>query len=99
VDVAGDLTVDFGALTGLQSRMSGIFKQVEEQLTALSEQVNSLLSIWEGAASEGFQRTVASWQASAADLQDRLAELHNMVGTAHDNHARAVQTNTAIWRQ
>jgi early secretory antigenic target protein ESAT-6 len=99
VDVAGDLTVDFDALIGLQAKMSGIFEQVEEQLAALSKQVNNLLSIWEGAASEGFQRTLASWQADAADLQDRLAELHNMVGTTHDNHARAVHANTAIWLQ
>jgi len=91
------ITVDYAALTSLQSRMGGIYRDVEQALATLSGQVEQLLTTWEGAASEGFQQTVRSWQTAAADLQDRLAQLHNMVGTAHDNQARATQRNTRIW--
>jgi WXG100 family type VII secretion target len=94
----GQLKVDFQELRSAQRVMAETHHRVDELLSSLSTQVNALTQEWEGAASDGFQRTVREWHAAAADLQDRLVELHNMVGNAHDNHATVVRSNTAIWR-
>lgn len=91
------ITVDYRALTSLQDRMAGLYHDIYDNLNALSAQVESLLTTWEGAAAEGFEQTVRAWQNSAADLHQRLAELHNMVGAAHDNQARTVRSNSRIW--
>jgi WXG100 family type VII secretion target len=91
------ITVDYTALTNLQGRMAGIYHDIYDNLTTLSEQVERLLDTWEGSAAESFTQTVRSWQDAAADLHQRLAELHNMVGTAHDNQARTVRSNSKIW--
>jgi WXG100 family type VII secretion target len=91
------ITVDYTALTNLQGRMAGIYHDIHDNLNTLSAQVDRLLTTWEGAAAEDFEQTVRSWQDAAADLHQRLAELHNMVGTAHDNQARTVRSNSRIW--
>jgi 6 kDa early secretory antigenic target len=91
------ITVDYTALTNLQSRMAGIYQDIEQNLTTLAEQIERLRTTWEGAAAEGFQQSVQAWQNAAADLHQRLADLHNMVGTAHDNQARTVRSNSRIW--
>ena len=92
------LRLDFHELRSAQQTMGETHRRIDELLSSLSAKVDALAHDWEGAASEGFQRTVRDWHTAAADLQDRLAELHNMVGTAHDNHATVVRSNTAIWR-
>lgn len=91
------ITVDYGALTDLQASMRETYEQIEQNLGSLSAQVEAVVAVWEGDASDGFQRTVQSWRDAAADLQSQLAELHNMVGRAHDNQAVTVRANTKIW--
>jgi WXG100 family type VII secretion target len=91
------ITLDYAAMSALQGRMAGVYRDTETTLNSLKQQVEAVSRLWEGAASEGFQQTVRDWQQAAADLQDRLAELHNFVGRAHDNQAAAVASNTRIW--
>lgn len=91
------ITVDYTALTAFQGRMRDIYADIEQHLDDLAAGIDNLATLWEGAAAEGFQKTIQSWQGSAADLRDRLAELHNMVGVAHDNQAAVVRSNTGIW--
>ncbi|GDY30282.1 WXG100 family type VII secretion target [Gandjariella thermophila] len=94
----GRVKVDFQELRSAQQVMAKTHRRIDELLASLSTQVDALAQEWEGAASDGFQRTVREWHAAAADLQDQLAALHNMVGNAHDNHATVVRSNTAMWR-
>jgi WXG100 family type VII secretion target len=80
-----------------QGRIRGVYQQIESALTDLATRVDQLTELWEGAAAEGFLATVRSWRQSAADLQERLAQLHNMIGQAHDNQATAVASNVRVW--
>lgn len=91
------ITVDYSVLTDLQGTMRETYDAIEENLASLSSQVDAVVAVWEGAASDGFQQTVRSWRDAAADLQNQLAELHNMVGRAHDNQAATVRSNSKIW--
>jgi WXG100 family type VII secretion target len=92
------LVVDFAALDRMRTAIEQSIEDTEQILESLTAQVRSLADLWSGAASEGFQRTVADWMAGRQDLQRQLAFLHDMVATAHSNHANAVATNVAMWR-
>lgn len=92
------LRVDFSSLEGLAGSIRRATADVERALDDLEGQVRALGEVWVGAASDGFQRTQADWMAGARDLRSRLNYLHDLVTTAHGNHARAVSTNSAIWR-
>lgn len=91
------IVVDYAEVTAFQDRLRGIYQQIETALADLDGEVDQLARLWEGAAADGFQSTVRSCRASAADLRDRLAQLHNMVGRAHDNQAAVVASNVNIW--
>ena len=91
------ITLDYAELGDLQGRMRAIYLDIETNLSDLKQQVETVSRTWIGSASDGFQDSVRSWLQSAADLQDRLAELHNFVGRAHDNQASAVASNARIW--
>jgi WXG100 family type VII secretion target len=92
------LVVDFGALDQLRNAIERSLEDAEQQLQTLTDQVRHLTTLWEGAASDGFQRTVTNWLAAREDLQRQLEFLRTVVVTAHQNHAAAVSTNTAMWR-
>jgi WXG100 family type VII secretion target len=91
------IVVDYAEVAASQARIRGIYGQIESALADLATRVDQLTELWEGAAAEGFQATVRSWRQSAADLQERLAQLHNMVGQAHDNQASVVASNVRVW--
>jgi WXG100 family type VII secretion target len=92
------IVVDYARLTEFQAALRAIHQEIDTTLTELADQLDTVGATWTGAASDGFQDTMSSWNQGADDLRDRLAELHNMVGRAHDNQARAVRSNSAIWR-
>lgn len=92
------LAVDFTALDDLSTAIERSIAQAEETLSTLNAQLASLAETWTGAAAEGFQSTFAAWSASERDLRQQLQALHNLVATAHDNHAEAVRRNIAMWR-
>ena len=75
-----------------------IIDEAEGLLSDLTRRIQALTKQWEGAASDGFHRTQADWFAAAEDLRIRLEGIRDLVVTAHDNHASAVRTNTAMWR-
>jgi WXG100 family type VII secretion target len=92
------LQVDFSALEGLAGAIRRSIVDVERALDDLEGQVRTVSEVWAGAASDGFLRTQADWMTSARDLRSQLVYLHDLVTTTHGNHARAVATNSAIWR-
>ncbi|MBO0839586.1 MAG: WXG100 family type VII secretion target [Sciscionella sp.] len=85
-------------LADTQSSLRQLHTDIGEQLNVLAKQVDYVRQHWQGASADGFQRTVAQWQAAAGDLHDSLASIHNMVAVAHDNHAGAVHAGVKRWR-
>jgi WXG100 family type VII secretion target len=92
------LVVDFSALDDLAGSIESMITQTEDILDALNRQITEVAQLWTGAASVGFQRTFTSWMQAQQDLRQRLSELHDLVVTAHDNHATALTTNVSIWQ-
>jgi WXG100 family type VII secretion target len=94
----GELRVNFGSLADLESSIERQVDGLESLLADLDQQVSGVAQVWEGAASDGFQRAMSQWRSAAGDLRERLAFARRFVTTAHDNHAGAVRGNTAMWR-
>jgi WXG100 family type VII secretion target len=92
------LAVDFAALNDLSTAIQRSIEQAEEILTTLAKQLAGVAEMWTGAASEGFRESYAAWSGSEQDLQRQLQALHDLVVTAHNNHAQAARRNVAIWR-
>jgi WXG100 family type VII secretion target len=93
-----ELVVDFAGLRSLAGGINKIIDETQVLLSDLGQRIHNLTELWEGAASDGFRRTQGDWFAAAEDLRTRLEGLRDLVVTAHDNHAAAVRTNTAMWR-
>jgi WXG100 family type VII secretion target len=92
------LVVDLAGLDRLQTAIERSIEDCAQSLATLEGQVRQLQMSWSGAATDGFQRTIADWLAGGRDLQSRLNGLRTLVATSHSNHAAAVATNVAIWR-
>ena len=80
------------------SSISRTYDDIETQLNQLSDKIQWMARVWEGSASDGFQRTISEWADAERDLRRRLVSLHTLVATAYTNHAGAVRSNTTIWR-
>ncbi|HWE89382.1 MAG TPA: WXG100 family type VII secretion target [Pseudonocardiaceae bacterium] len=93
------LVVHFPSLEDLMAAIRRQIDEIETVLDDLDAQVRRLSELWVGAASEGFQRTVAEWTSATADLRSRLVFLHELVATAYTNHATVLGRSTAIWRR
>jgi WXG100 family type VII secretion target len=93
-----ELRVDFQALANLISAIENGIDAIESGLSEQEAQVRWVGQVWEGAAADGFQRTITTWQSAAADLREQLTFLHELVSNAANNHADAVTTNTRMWR-
>ncbi|GDY33055.1 WXG100 family type VII secretion target [Gandjariella thermophila] len=93
-----DLVVDFAELQAAESTLRTTVREIDARLAYLADRLTWLTEVWQGEAAEGFREAHRRWQEAARDLQERLAELHRFLVTAHGNHATAVRTNTRIWR-
>lgn len=92
------LRVDFTALAGMQSAIRRASDEIETSLTELDNQIRWLTEVWQGSSAAGFVRSAAQWRAGSADLRTQLVFLHDLVGTAANNHADAVAANTRMWQ-
>ncbi len=92
------LVVDFVTLRSVAGGIDRAVSDIERSLDDLHRHLAALTATWTGDAADAYGRAQAEWFAAAEDLRMRLAGLRDLVLTAHDNHAGAVRTNTAIWR-
>ena len=92
------LVVDFVALRAFSGHIAKQIGQFEANLTQLSEVVRDTAEAWHGEASEAYLAYQSQWFEAANDIRAQLEGLRRLITTAHDNHAKAVTTNVAIWR-
>jgi WXG100 family type VII secretion target len=92
------LRVDFVRLREAIVAMKETLDALEALHTEMTERLQPLVETWTGEAAEKYQRAQEDWNAAAADMRKMLDELRSLATTAHDNHADALRTNTAIWR-
>lgn len=85
-------------MADLMSAIQSAIDAIDACLNDLDAQVKWVAQVWEGAASDGFQRKITDWKTASADLRGQLSFLHDMVANAARNHADAVTTNLHMWQ-
>ena len=75
-----------------------ILHALRGQLEQLDAELRASLSEWSGEAQAAYQVAHARWQAAADDMASRLAWLHSVLGTAHQNYHSARATNVGMWQ-
>jgi WXG100 family type VII secretion target len=93
----GSISVDFGAVQAAAGDIDSSARQVDARLDDLHRQIENLQTIWEGSASEGFQATKRTWETSAKDMQQTLAQIGSAVGVAHEAYLQAEAKNAQRW--
>jgi early secretory antigenic target protein ESAT-6 len=93
-----ELVIDFAALRTSSAQVAKHIEQFDAHLTELSGVVGRTGEVWEGEASQAYLARQQEWFEAAADLRSLLHDVRSLILTTHDNHARAMARNTAIWR-
>ena len=96
--MAGDeVAVDFGAVTNLAQVIDSQAKNIDGQLADLKGQISNLDSLWQGAASSGYQQTKKAWFDAADNMQQTLARIATAVHAAADSYTQTEHGNAALW--
>jgi WXG100 family type VII secretion target len=96
--VVSGIQVEFGALASAADAAGRTVGELEEGLGRLRAHVAALTSSWTGDAAQAYLAAQREWDTAADDLRRFVAELHQIVSTAHGNYRAAVATNTGIWQ-
>jgi 6 kDa early secretory antigenic target len=91
------LAVDFRALEEGEAALRRSVDEIDAGLTELEGVVAQLLDTWTGEAAEAYRAAQHEWDKAVADMRQNIRDLHDLIVTAHGNHASAVRSNTGIW--
>jgi WXG100 family type VII secretion target len=92
------LVVDFAVLEEVEAEMRKVVSELDQLRVTLHDGVLPMIQQWSGAAAELFNRDYEEYQKASADINQGLADLHELVVTAHRNHSEAVRTSTRMWQ-
>lgn len=92
-----DIQVDFGALSSAASDIAGQANKVDSELDNLKGRLAPVIAQWEGGASAAYQEAQAAWDASAASLQQVLAQIGTAVAAATEAYQAAENKNRGRW--
>src|SRR2546421_8292628 len=94
----GTLRVDFSALRSRAQALDDAFRQTEELLDRLEQELKDALGDWLGDGQSAFAQRYGEWVGAAKELHADLPKIRDFVLTAHDNHGAALSANLGIWR-
>lgn len=87
----------FGTLQQGQADFQQTYNSLVNEVQALEAQLRSSLSQWAGSAQEAYYTQQAQWNSAMAHMEQVLAQLGVVVGTANQNYQQAEQANTTLW--
>ncbi len=92
-----DIKVDFGALSSAASDITAQAGKVDSELDNLKGRLAPVIAQWDGGASAAYQEAQGRWDASAASLQQVLAQIGSAVAAATEAYQSAESKNQARW--
>ncbi|HWC83910.1 MAG TPA: WXG100 family type VII secretion target [Pseudonocardiaceae bacterium] len=96
--MSGDgVKVDFGQVTSLAQSITTQANQIDGELEGLKSQISNLETIWQGAASSGFQQTKKAWFDAADDMKATLARIGTAVHAASESYSATESGNAKLW--
>jgi 6 kDa early secretory antigenic target len=90
--------VDLSVVASGEAEFQQVLHALSGKLDQLDAELRASLSQWTGDAQAAYQVAHAQWQAAADDMAAKLAWLHSVLGTAHQNYQSAHATNLGMWR-
>jgi 6 kDa early secretory antigenic target len=87
----------FGTLEQGQADFQQTYNSLVNEVQMLEAQLRSSLSQWAGSAQQAYYQQQAQWNAAMAHMEQVLAQLGVVVGTANQNYQQAEQVNTSLW--
>jgi early secretory antigenic target protein ESAT-6 len=73
------------------------YSALVNEVSTLESQLQGSLSEWIGSAQQAYHEAQAQWNAAMADMQQVLAALAAVIGTANSNYQSAEAANTGLW--
>ena len=87
----------FGTLQQGQADFQQTYSSLVSEVQMLETQLRASLSQWVGTAQQAYYEQQAQWTAAMAHMEQVLAQLAVVVGTANENYQHAEQVNTSLW--
>jgi WXG100 family type VII secretion target len=88
---------EFGTLQQGQADFQQTYNSLVSEVQMLEAQLRSGLTQWVGTAQQAYYQQQAQWNAAMAHMEQVLAQLAVVVGTANENYQQAEQSNTSLW--
>lgn len=96
--MSGDYTrVNFGGMSAGHQDFMLAYRGLQDTLEDLERELESKLSMWEGAAQGEYHRAKAQWNQAAQDMAMVLNSLGGAIATGHENYSGAERTGQSIW--
>jgi ESAT-6 family protein len=87
----------FGTLEQGQADFQQTYDSLVSEVQMLEAQLRSSRSQWAGPAQQAYYQQQAQWNAAMAHMEQVLAQLGVVVGTANQNYQQAEQAKTSLW--
>jgi WXG100 family type VII secretion target len=87
----------FGTLQQGQADFQQTYSSLVSEVQMLEAQLRASLAQWAGSAQQAYYQQQAQWNAAMAHMEQVLAQLAVVVGTANENYQQAEQSNTSLW--
>ncbi|BFV57052.1 hypothetical protein KCMC57_up21560 [Kitasatospora sp. CMC57] len=91
------IKVNFATISNASSEVRQAAQRIQTQLDELKAGVARIANSWEGTAREGYQARQATWDSSAADLQQALSQISTSLDNAAQSYQATEAKNTGVW--
>jgi WXG100 family type VII secretion target len=95
--VVDQIAIDFQVLGDGEAALERTIDAMETHLADLENCVSDLMGRWSGEAAGAYREAQREWNAAAEGMRQNLRELHDLIVTAHRNHAAALRANVKMW--
>jgi WXG100 family type VII secretion target len=82
----GMVKVEFGGLDTLHSQLQQRVNDLETLLSQITNHVDTVNGVWNGAGNTSFNGAHAKWHATQQNVKDVLHEIRTTVGTSNTNY-------------
>jgi WXG100 family type VII secretion target len=93
----GTIEVNFEGLQQGGEGITGVYRSLVGTLESLEQELQPMLSSWNGNAREAYFAQKKKWDEAAQALGTILAQIGQAVHGAHDNYRAAEQSNQQLW--
>ncbi|HEV7452134.1 MAG TPA: WXG100 family type VII secretion target [Pseudonocardiaceae bacterium] len=92
-----EILVTFGELENARSSIRTTWTNISREMEDLKRFLQPMVETWTGEASAAYQAHQATWDRSAADLNQVLNQIGVALGTSNENYQAGEAANKGRW--